>query len=161
MHGKTVYIWKHGLRFHELCCLMGTPVNTFRPRQNGRHFADEILNAFSGMNMFEIPIAISLKFVPKGPINNIPALVYILPCGRPGDKPLSEAMMVSLQMHICVTRLQWVNGNIQCVNEFVWLSVLGDNLIIFDQGYLCTNMPHLPHDWLGDLGVHIKLTWKK
>ena len=28
---------------------------------------------------------------------------------RLGDKPLSEPMMVSLPMHICVTRPQWVN----------------------------------------------------
>ena len=28
---------------------------------------------------------------------------------RPGDKPLSEPMMVNLLMHICVTRPQWVN----------------------------------------------------
>ena len=28
---------------------------------------------------------------------------------RPGDKPLSEAMMVSLLTHICVTQPQWVN----------------------------------------------------
>ena len=31
---------------------------------------------------------------------------------RPGDKPLSEPMMVSLSTHICVTRPQWVNGPI-------------------------------------------------
>ena len=29
---------------------------------------------------------------------------------RPGDKPLSEPMMVRLPTHICVTRPQWVNG---------------------------------------------------
>ena len=29
---------------------------------------------------------------------------------RPGDKPLSEPMMVSLLTHICVTRPQWVNA---------------------------------------------------
>ena len=29
---------------------------------------------------------------------------------RPGDKPLSEPMMVSLPTHICVTRPQWVNS---------------------------------------------------
>ena len=51
---------------------------------------------------------ISLKFVPKGPINDIPALVRIKAWRRPGDKPLSEPMMVSLPMHICVTRPQWV-----------------------------------------------------
>ena len=28
---------------------------------------------------------------------------------RPGDKPLSEPMLVSLLTHICVTRPQWVN----------------------------------------------------
>ena len=50
-------------------------INTLRPRQNGRHFADDI---FKGIFLIEnvwIPIKISLKFVPKGPINNIPALV--------------------------------------------------------------------------------------
>ena len=28
---------------------------------------------------------------------------------QPGDKPLSEPMMVRLPTHICVTRSQWVN----------------------------------------------------
>ena len=37
---------------------------------------------------------ISLKFVPKGPINNIPAVVQIMAWWRAGDKPLSEPMMV-------------------------------------------------------------------
>ena len=36
-----------------------------------------------------IPIKISLKFVPKGSINNIPALVQIMAWHRPGDKPVS------------------------------------------------------------------------
>ena len=54
------------------------------------------------MEMF--PIKISLKFIPKGPIGNIPALVQMMAWRRPGDKPLSEPMMVSLSTHICVTR---------------------------------------------------------
>ena len=41
-----------------------------------------------------ISIKISLKFVPKGLINNIPALVQIMVWRRLGDKPLSEVMMV-------------------------------------------------------------------
>ena len=53
---------------------------------------------------------ISLKFVSKGPINNISALVQIMAWRRSGDKPLSEPMMASLLTHICVTRLQWVNN---------------------------------------------------
>ena len=35
-------------------------------------------------------MTISLKFVPKGPINNIPALVQIMALRRSGDMPLSE-----------------------------------------------------------------------
>ena len=69
-------------------------INTLRPRQNGRHFADDILKCiFLNENVW-IPIEISLKFIPQGPINNIPALVQIMAWRRPGDKPLSGPMMV-------------------------------------------------------------------
>ena len=45
------------------------------PRWNGQHFADSIFKCiFSNENVL-ISIKISLKFVPKGPINNIPALL--------------------------------------------------------------------------------------
>ena len=37
-----------------------------------------------------ILIMLSLKFAPKDPINNIPALVQVITWRRPGDKPLSE-----------------------------------------------------------------------
>ena len=46
-------------------------LNTLRPRQNGRHFTDDI---FKCIFLYE-NIWISLKFVPKDPVNNIPALV--------------------------------------------------------------------------------------
>ena len=42
---------------------------------------------------FCISIWISLKFVPKGQINNIPALVYIMAWHQIGDKSLSEPML--------------------------------------------------------------------
>ena len=41
----------------------------------------------------KIPFQISLKFIPKGVIDNKPALVQVMACGRTGDKPLSEPMM--------------------------------------------------------------------
>ena len=86
-------------------------VNTLGQRQNGRHFADDISKCiFLNENVW-ILIKISLKFVPMGPINNIPALVLIMACRRPGDKPLSEPMIVSLSMHICVARPQWVKSS--------------------------------------------------
>ena len=38
---------------------------------------------------------------------------------RPGDKPLSEPMMICLLTHICVTRPQWVNmTRVQCFMEY-------------------------------------------
>ena len=43
---------------------------------------------------FLMLIKISLKFVPKDPVNNIPALVKMMAWHRPGNKPLSELMMV-------------------------------------------------------------------
>ena len=80
--------------------------NTLRPRQNGRHFADDTFKRIFVNENVGILIEISLKFVPKGPINNNPALVQIMAWRRPGDKPLSELMMVSLLTHLCVTRPQ-------------------------------------------------------
>ena len=91
---------------------IGHLFNTLRPRLSGRHFADDIFKCiFLNENVWTA-IEISLKFVPKGPINNIPALVQIMAWRRSGDKPLSEPMMVSLLTHICVTRPQWVNMEI-------------------------------------------------
>ena len=62
----------------------------------------------------------SLNFVPKGPMNNIPALVQIMAWRRPGDKPLSEPMIVSLLTHVWVTRPEWVN---LCLTSY-WLNLL-------------------------------------
>ena len=83
-------------------------VNTLRPRQHDRHFPDDIFRCIFLNENIWIAINISLSFVPKGPIDNIPALVQIMAWRRSGDKPLSEPMMVSLLTHICVTRPQWV-----------------------------------------------------
>ena len=92
-------------------------VNTLRPRQDGRRFPDDIFKSiFLNENVW-ISIKISLKFVPKGSISNIPSLVQIMAWRQPGDKPISELMMVSVLTHICVTRPQWVNterGVIYC-----------------------------------------------
>ena len=93
-------------------------INTLRPRQNGRRFADDVFKCiFLNENVW-ISLKISLKFVPKVPINNIPALVQILAWRRWGDKPLSEPMMVSLLTHICVTRPQWVKS--VCFSDTTW-----------------------------------------
>ena len=84
-----------------------TSTNTLRPSQNGRHFPDDTLKRISLNENVWISIKISLKFVPKRPVYNIPALVQIMAWRRPCDKPLSEPMMDSLPTHICVTRPHW------------------------------------------------------
>ena len=94
-------------------------LNTLRPRQNGRQFADDVFKCNLLKENVWIPIKISLKFVPKGPSNNIPALVHIMAWRRQGDKPLSEPMMGRLPTHICVTRPQWVMSLRKC-----WYKVL-------------------------------------
>ena len=103
-------------------------VNTLRPRQNVHLFADDTFKRiFLNENVWK-SIKISLKFVPKGPINNNPALVQIMAWRRSGDKPLSEPMMVSLLTHICVTRPQCVKEvrSLSCCRYFyerclVWM----------------------------------------
>ena len=70
--------------------------------------ADDIFKClFLNKNVW-ISLKISLKFLPKVRNNNIPTLVQIMAWRRPGDKPSSEPMMVSLLTHICVTRPHWI-----------------------------------------------------
>ena len=80
-------------------------MNTLRPRQNGRHFADDIIKCIFLNGNVWISIKVSLKCVPKGPINKIPALVQIMAWRRPGDKPLSEPMMVRLPTQLGLNEL--------------------------------------------------------
>ena len=89
----------------------------FRRRHSQTHFLNENVR---------ISIKISLKFVPRGPINDIPALVQIMAWHRTGDKPLSETMIVRLPTHTCVTRPQWVKlinswKRIRCAYPALWL----------------------------------------
>ena len=69
-------------------------INTLRPRQDDRHFPGDIFKCIFLNKSVWILIEISLKFVLKDPIDNIPALVPIMALRRSGDKPLSETMTV-------------------------------------------------------------------
>ena len=44
----------------------------------------------------KIPIQISLKLVPRSPIDNKPAFVQVMTCRRTGDKPLPKQMITQL-----------------------------------------------------------------
>ena len=97
LYSVFCYIWLH---------------NTLRPRQNGRHFADDIFKCISLNENVWILLKISLRFAPGVQINNIPALVQIMAWCWPGTKPLSEPAMECLLMHMCATRPQWVNNSL-------------------------------------------------
>ena len=101
-------------------------------RQGGRHFADDIFECIFLNENIWIPIIISLKFVPKGPINNIPAMVQIMAWRHPEDKPLSEPMVVSLPTHICVARPQWVI----IICQLVWNLFFSDFIIAQTRNYM-------------------------
>ena len=84
-------------------------INPLRP--NGQHFADDnFKRIFFNENVW-ISIKISLKFGSNQQYTSIQ--IQKMAWRRPGYKPSSEPMMVSLSTHICVTRPQWANmGNL-------------------------------------------------
>ena len=120
------------------CLRYWSIVNTLRPRQNGRHFADDTFKRIFMNENVRISNNISLKFVPKGLTNNIPALVQIMAWRQPDDKPLSEPMTVNLLTHICVTRPQWVNWTPR--NKLLWN--LNKNKTIFIWETISENVGH-------------------
>ena len=58
-------------------------------------FSDDIFKWIFFNENVSIVIKISLKFVPQGPIDNTAAVVQIMTWRCPGNKPLSEPMMVT------------------------------------------------------------------
>ena len=63
------YASEYGMKFNENKSVV-LNFNTLRPRQNGRRFADDTFKRIFLNENVRISIKISLKFVPKGPINN-------------------------------------------------------------------------------------------
>ena len=103
------FISHHAAVMTSQCFPHNWPIITLRPRRNEQHFADDIFKRiFFNENVWISIKIFDKKVVPRGPINNISALVQIMAWRRPGDKPLSEPMMVRSTTHICVTRPQWV-----------------------------------------------------
>ena len=63
---------------------------TMRLWQNGHHFPDDIFKCIFLTKKVEF----SFRFVANGPINNKSALVQKMSWYQPGDKPLSEPIMI-------------------------------------------------------------------
>ena len=111
---------QHELNVLHVDCLYYNEPLTHWGRDQIDAISQTFSNAFSRMKINEFRLGFHWSFVPKVRINNIPALVQIMAWRRPGDKSLSEPMMVSLLMHICVTRPQWVNWKFQWYQSFFY-----------------------------------------
>ena len=136
-HGITWPQWVQCISSERACHLTATagatilgvlsPLSSYCSsfRQNGSHFADSIFKCIFFNENFWIPIKISLKFVPKGPINNILVLVQIMAWRWPGDKPLPEPMMISSRtyIHVCITLPQWIKDHV-LVDVIYWYLIL-------------------------------------
>ena len=81
--GKTVFLIETAPRFLLLIhILISFSFNPLRPRQNRRHFADDVFKCIFLNENVRIAIKIS-----QGPINNFPSLVQVMALRRSGDKP--------------------------------------------------------------------------
>ena len=70
-----------GVRVTRLTGLSIYKFNSSTPGQNAAHFADDIFRCIFPNEKYCILIKMSLKFVPKGPIDNDPALLFGLDNG--------------------------------------------------------------------------------
>ena len=87
-----------GLRYTDLPCAIGF-LNFKAPPlldKMAATFADDIFKCMFVNEKFCILIKISLKFVPKGPIDNKAAFVQIMAWRRTGATPLPEPMLTQL-----------------------------------------------------------------
>ena len=84
-------------------------INSSPPGQNGRQFTDEVFRCIFVNEKVCVLIKFSLKFVPKDPVDNSAALVYLMAWCRIGAKPLCEPMLTDSLTHICSTRGRLVN----------------------------------------------------
>ena len=72
---------------------MSTFINSSPPEQYGRYFPDDTFKRIFVNENVTIFIRISLKLVPKAPIDNMLALFKVMASRRTGDKPLPELML--------------------------------------------------------------------
>ena len=99
-------------------------LTTLRQRQHGRHFADDIFKRIFLNENVLISINISLKFIPKGPLDNMSALVQIMAWWWKGSSHYLNQWWLNLMMHIRVTQPQWVTSLAPGLSGiFSWLTI--------------------------------------
>ena len=68
-------------------------INSTSPEQNSRHFADDIFKCIFLNVKVRILIRISVKFVPKGPVDIESTLIQVMAWRQIGDKSLHETIL--------------------------------------------------------------------
>ena len=131
IHSELNNKYSMGMGCWWLLSWLGKGVNTLKPRQNRHHFPDDIFKCIFYNENLWISIRISLKFVPKVPIDNKPALVQIMAWRQTGDKPLSEPMMayftdVFMRHMALMSRLTDINQqdwwNLDLLYREIWVN---------------------------------------
>ena len=114
-------------------CLCWSPLG-----QNGRHFADDIFRCIFVNEKFCILIKISLKFVPKGPIDNNPVLVQ-----NNGLAPKRRQAIIWTNAHpihwrVYVTLVELINKSIPPLSVYsVHIYIyIGENVLSYGR-FLC------------------------
>ena len=97
-----VVLWSH------LPNVWGRKLNTLRQKQNCRKLSDDIFECIFLNTKLTYFYWHFTKVCSQGPIYNIPTLVQTMAWRKPGDKPLSQPVTVTLLMHICVTPPKWM-----------------------------------------------------
>ena len=125
---------------HWICIL---EVKTLNPRQKGRHLQDDIFKYIFVNENIRILLKISLKFVPKVLISNIPALAQIMVLCQQGNKPLSETIVVTY----------WCIFVSLSLKELTPIKSNGDRCQNLTSHAICSLVSHIKipmihHEWL-------------
>ena len=106
-------------------------INALKPKQNGRHYADDTFKRIFLNENVLISIKISLKFSPKDPVNNIPALVQIMAWRLPGDKPyLNHWWLDYLGIYTSLGLRELMSWAVQ--TALMWYQFLVDSCDVFN-----------------------------
>ena len=140
---------------------------TLKPRQDGRHFSDDIVKSIFLYGNYCILIPFPKWCIPKGPIEYKLTFVELMAWRRTCDKLLSEKWWHSFLTHIRVTWPQWVNtlhadlfwGHIQLLLYFPTkkcpMSLM--SFVMDDKGmFILESIPWLVMTWRSEEPGHLQ-----
>ena len=113
---------------------------TSRPRRKSRHVADNIFKCIFSKEKLSILILVLVWFVVKGPVDNKPALVWVIVWCQMGYKSLPEQSWLISLMHIylsahiklLIVAVLWkkVMPGTSCIQIFQLLSINSEKWVL-------------------------------